>query len=126
MRSGRLAEHAGMATLGLSTAQAHLALERHGANSVEDEPRLAPLALAARQFRSPLVLILVFGAAVSAALRNWFEASIILAIVAGSAALGFAQEYRAGTAVSALRRRLALTAEVVRDGAARRIATAEI
>ncbi|HEV8106346.1 MAG TPA: HAD-IC family P-type ATPase [Burkholderiales bacterium] len=115
-----------MASLGLSAAQARRALERHGANTVEDEPRFAPLALAARQFASPLVLVLVFGAAVSAVLRNWFEALIILAIVAGSAALGFAQEYRAGTAVSALRRRLALTAEVVRDGLARRIAAAEI
>jgi len=115
-----------MASVGLSTAQARAALERHGANTVEDEPRLAPLALAAHQFASPLVLILVFGAAVSAVLRNWFEACIILAIVAGSAALGFAQEYRAGAAVGALRRRLALTSEVVRDGAGRRIAAAEI
>jgi Mg2+-importing ATPase len=115
-----------MATLGLSTAQAHAALERHGTNTVEDEPRLAPLALAARQFASPLVLILVFGAAVSAVLRNWFEAFIILAIVAGSAALGFTQEYRANAAVSALRRRLALTAEVVRDGAPRRMAASQI
>jgi Mg2+-importing ATPase len=115
-----------MASAGLSTAQAQSALERHGANTVQDEPRLAPLALAARQFASPLVLVLVFGAAVSAFLRNWFEALIILAIVAGSAALGFAQEYRAGAAVSALRRRLQLTAEVVRDGTARRIAVAEI
>jgi P-type Mg2+ transporter len=115
-----------MACVGLSTAQARAALERHGANTVQDEPRLAPLALAARQFASPLVLILVFGAAVSAVLRNWFEAFIILAIVAGSAALGFTQEYRANAAISALRRRLALTAEVVRDGAARRIAAAEI
>jgi Mg2+-importing ATPase len=115
-----------MASVGLSTAQARAALERHGANTVEDETRLAPLALAAHQFASPLVLILVFGAAVSAALRNWFEALIILAIVAGSAALGFAQEYRAGAAVAALRRRLALTAQVVRDGTVRTVPAAGI
>ena len=77
-----------MASAGLSTAQALAALERQGANTVKDEARLAPLALAAHQFASPLVLILVFGAAVSAALRNWFEALIILAIVAGAAAVG--------------------------------------
>jgi Mg2+-importing ATPase len=115
-----------MATLGLSAARARAALERHGANTVEGETRLAPLALAAHQFASPLVLILVFGAAVSAALRNWFEALIILAIVAGSAALGFAQEYRAGAAVAALRRRLALTAQVVRDGTVRTVPAAGI
>jgi Mg2+-importing ATPase len=115
-----------MAYVGLSTAQARAALARHGANAVQGETRLAPLALAAHQFASPLVLILVFGAAVSAALRNWFEALIILAIVAGSAALGFAQEYRAGAAVAALRRRLALTAQVVRDGAVRTVPAAGI
>jgi len=115
-----------MATVGLSTAQARAALERHGVNTVEGETRLAPLALAAHQFASPLVLILVFGAAVSAGLRNWFEALIILAIVAGSAALGFAQEYRAGAAVAALRRRLALTAQVVRDGTVRTLPAAGI
>jgi Mg2+-importing ATPase len=111
---------------GLSTAQARALLERHGANTADGEPRLAPAALAARQFASPLVLILVFGAGISAALRNWFEALIILAIVVGSAALGFAQEYRAGAAVAALKRRLALTAQVVRDGAPRPIAAAQI
>src|SRR5690349_15855146 len=115
-----------MASLGLSTAQAHAALQRHGANTVEEAPRLAPLALAARQFASPLVLILVFGAAVSAVLRNWLEAAIILVIVAGSAGLGFTQEYRAGAAVAALRRRLELTARVLRDGVARTLPAAQI
>ncbi len=115
-----------MGPRGLSTVQARALLARHGANAVQSETRLAPLALAAHQFASPLVLILVFGAAVSAALRNWFEALIILAIVAGSAALGFAQEYRAGAAVAALRRRLALTAEVVRDGTLRTVPAAGI
>jgi Mg2+-importing ATPase len=115
-----------MASLGLTTVQALAALECHGANTVQDEPRLAPLALAARQLQSPLVLILVFGAAVSAVLRNWLEAAIILAIVAGSAGLGFMQEYRAGTAVAALRRRLELTARVLRDGETRNLPAAQI
>ena len=79
------------------------------------------LRLAARQFTSPLVLILVFGAAVSALLRQWLDAAIILAIVAGSAALGFSQEYRASRAVARLRSRLALTALVLRGGKKERV-----
>lgn len=75
--------------------------------------------LLARQFASPLVLILVFAAAVSLLLRDWTEAVIILAIVCGSAVLGFAQEARASRAIAQLRRRLALEARVVRDGAER-------
>ncbi len=111
---------------GLSWAEAAERLARYGRNEIHGEARLAPLALAARQFASPLVLILVFGALVSAVLRNWLEAAIILAIVLGSAALGFVQEYRAGAAVAALRRRLALTAQVMRDGSVRTLPAAEI
>ncbi len=70
-----------------------------------------------RQFASPLVLVLVFGAVVSLALQSWVDAAIILAIILGSALLGFAQEYRASLAVAKLRRRLALKARALRDGA---------
>ena len=82
--------------------------------------------LLARQFSSPLVLILVAGALLSAALRQWLDASIILAIVLGSAALGFWQEHRASAAVARLRERLALTAEVMRDGVRRTLPVSEI
>ena len=79
-----------------------------------------------RQFASPLVLILLFGAAVSMALRDWVNATIILAIVLGSALLGFLQEHRANRALAALRSRLALSARVVRDGAERVIPASEV
>src|SRR5689334_14190693 len=84
------------------------------------------LRLLARQFASPLVLILLAGAAVSAVLRDWLDASIILAIVLGSAALGFWQEYRASAAVARLRARLALTAQVLREGKRSTVPASEI
>ena len=84
------------------------------------------LRLLARQFASPLVLILVFGAAISMALRDWLNASIILAIVLGSALLGFVQEHRASRALAALKSRLALTVKVVRDGREQVIPAAEL
>jgi Mg2+-importing ATPase len=111
---------------GLSGAEAAERLRRHGPNSVEDEARLSALRLLLRQFESPLVLILVFGAIVSLALRDWVNASIILAIVLGSALLGFTQEYRASTAVAQLRRRLALNVQALRDGALRTVAATAI
>ncbi len=83
-------------------------------------------ALLARQFGSPLVLILVLGATVSLLLRDWVEAAIILAIVIGSAMLGFVQEWRASKAVEALRRRIAIRALVRRGGETRPIPAAEI
>ena len=80
----------------------------------------------ARQFSSPLVLILVVGATVSLIVRDWVEAAIILAIVVGSAMLGFVQEWRASKAIDTLRRRIAIRALVRRGGTAHAVPAAEI
>jgi Mg2+-importing ATPase len=101
---------------GLSAADAAARLASHGANRVADEPSLSAARLLAHQFESPLVLILVFAALVSLLLGEWVESSIIIAIVLGSTALGFVQEYRASTAVARLRGQLALTVRALRDG----------
>jgi P-type Mg2+ transporter len=111
---------------GLSAAEAGERLRRHGANSVEEQTQLTTARLLLRQFESPLVLILVFGAVISLIVQDWVDASIILAIVLGSALLGFVQEHRASSAVAELRRRLALTVEVLRDGAARTVMASTI
>jgi Mg2+-importing ATPase len=102
--------------MGLSVGAARERLARFGPNTVGDEADLSAARLLLRQWESPLVLILVFGAVVSLVVREWVDASIILAIVLGSTMLGFLQEYRASTAVAELKRRLALTCRVVRDG----------
>ncbi len=101
---------------GLSADQAAQSLRRHGPNSVEESSRLSGARLLLRQFESPLVIILVFGAGISLVLRDWTDAGIILAIVLGSTLLGFSQEYRASTAIQQLKQRLALTSRVLRNG----------
>ncbi|WP_342242036.1 magnesium-translocating P-type ATPase [Inquilinus sp. OTU3971] len=101
---------------GMASQNAAEQLRLIGPNSIEDAQRLGALRLLLRQFESPLVLILIFAAVVSLVLRQWVDASIILAIVLGSTLLGFYQEYRASAAVEELKRRLALTCRVVRDG----------
>ncbi|HUJ86950.1 MAG TPA: magnesium-translocating P-type ATPase [Burkholderiales bacterium] len=116
----------GSGAQGLAEAEAAARLERYGANLLRQERALSALRVLAGQFRSPLVLILVFAAAVSLVVRDWLEASIILAIVAGSAALGAAQEYRASAAVRRLRARIALQTECLRGGAARPVAAAAL
>jgi P-type Mg2+ transporter len=102
---------------GLSTDEATRRLRDQGPNTLHEAPAAGLWRLAARQFKSPLVLILVFGSGVSMLLRQWLDASIILAIVLGSCGLGFAQERRASNAVEQLRRRLALRVRARRDGA---------
>jgi len=69
-----------------------------------------------RQFKSPLVLILVFAALVSVATRDWVDAAIVLVIVLASATLSFTQEYRASRAIEELLARIAPSARVLREG----------
>ena len=101
---------------GLERREAARRLKSHGPNSVGDESRVGPFKLLARQFESPLVLVLIFGAALSYVLQQWVDGSIIVVIVVSSALLGFYQEYSASTALLALRKRLALSAKVLRGG----------
>jgi P-type Mg2+ transporter len=106
---------------GLSSEGAAAKLRLVGPNNVEEASRLSALRLLLRQFESPLVLILIFAAAISLALQQWVDSAIILAIVLGSTLLGFLQEYRASAAVEQLKRRLALTCRVMRDGVDRMV-----
>lgn len=107
----------GSSAQGLTSAAAAERLRRLGPNAVSEEGGSTAIRLLLRQFASPLVLILIFGACVSLVLREWIDAIIILSIVLGSTLLGFYQEYRASRAVAELKSRLALTTRVLRDGA---------
>ena len=111
---------------GLSSDEAARRLRTVGPNSLDAELDTGLVRLALRQFKSPLVLILVFGGVVSAGLRDWLDAAIILAVVLGSCGLGFLQEYRASKAVAELRSRLALTVAVLRDTTRRIVPTREL
>jgi len=111
---------------GLSSRKAAAQLRLVGPNSVEDASRLSVPRLLLRQFESPLVLILIFGAAISLALQQWVDSAIILTIVLGSTLLGFFQEYRASAAVEELKHRLALKCRVVRDGVERTVPVSSV
>jgi P-type Mg2+ transporter len=101
---------------GLATGEAEIRLRRDGPNTIGETGHLPAFWLLARQFKSPLALILVFGAVISMLLRQWLDATIIMLIVGGSGLLSFTQEYRASRAVTALRERLALKVRALRDG----------
>ncbi|MGA0610758.1 magnesium-translocating P-type ATPase [Caldimonas sp. KR1-144] len=102
-------------SVGLSRSEARRRLRAHGPNALRTVAEPSRWRLLARQFGSPLVLILLIGAAISAVLGEWAEAAIIVVIVGSTAGLGFWQEARASTALGRLRRRLALHARVRRD-----------
>lgn len=101
---------------GLSAGEAAARLKQHGPNRLETSALVQPLRLLLQQFKSPLVLILIFAAAISLLTGEFVDATIVLTIVVASALLSFWQEYHAGNAVERLRRRIALQADVIRDG----------
>ena len=100
---------------GLSMAEAQKRLQQLGPNVLK--PRRHDIALRSfiAQFTSPMVLILIFAAVVSAIAGEWTDAAIVVAIVVASAVLTFSQEYTASHAVENLRTQVTIKTTVLRD-----------
>ena len=73
-------------------------------------------ALLVRQFRSPIILILLLAAALSMALGELIDAAIVIVIVMVSGILGYYQERGAVRAIEALATSVRVHADVLRDG----------
>ncbi|NTV01445.1 MAG: cation-translocating P-type ATPase [Chlorobiaceae bacterium] len=101
---------------GLSSEEAARRIKEHGPNLVKAEAGPGPWKILITQFRSVLILALLFAALLSAFLSHAVEAVAITMIVLLAVLLGFVQEFRAGKAIDALKRMAAPGARVVRDG----------
>ncbi len=106
----------GTSTSGLSTEEAAKRLEMYGTNEIARGKKRSGIVEFLLHFRSPVTLILIVSAIVSGFLGDPRDAGIIIIIVLVSVILDFTQEYRAGKAAEALRKRVATTATVSRDG----------
>lgn len=111
---------------GLAASEAEQRLERFGYNALQTKEKTTALWLFLGQFKSPIVVILLFAAGISALLHEFVDAVIVLAIVLSSAILSFIQEYNAGTAVEKLRARVSIKAMVLRDGKALAVSVEEV
>ncbi|MDH7500101.1 MAG: magnesium-translocating P-type ATPase [candidate division NC10 bacterium] len=111
---------------GLSSEEATERLSRRGANLLRSPRRTDAWTLFLCQFKSPIILILLFAAGLSLLLRDRTDACIILTIVLLSGLLGFWQEKGAVDAVQRLLAMVRIKAEVLRDGSAREIPLEEV
>ncbi|MBP8294704.1 MAG: HAD-IC family P-type ATPase [Burkholderiales bacterium] len=111
---------------GLTQQEAQERLRKFGANELTREERASPVALFFDQFKSTLIIILLVATVLSAVLGEIVDAVIIFVIVLFCAVLGFVQEYRADQALNALKRMLAHTITVLRDGVEARVPSREI
>ena len=101
---------------GLSSTEARERLQQVGPNELKPRRHDTALRSFIAQFTSPLVLILIFAAIISAIAGEWTDAIIVIIIVIASAMLGFIQEYSASNAVEKLRAQVTIKANVLRDG----------
>jgi len=101
---------------GLSSEAAAERLRTYGRNELRQQRPLSRLGVLLRQLRSPLLLLLVFAAAVALLTGEWLDAVIVLTIVLATVGVGYAREYSAQAAAAALRARVHARATVLRDG----------
>ncbi len=101
---------------GLDSNEAEKRLVIYGANRLRPQKRSDVLTLLISQFKSPIILILLFATGLSFFLRDPVDAFIILSIVIISGLLGFWQERSASNAVAKLLSIVQIKASVLRDG----------
>jgi Mg2+-importing ATPase len=101
---------------GLSKDDAERRLSSYGANRLKPQKSSTAFTLFIAQFKSPIILILLFATGLSIFLHNLVDASIILIIVIISGLLGFWQEYSASNAVAKLLAIVQITTKVLRNG----------
>ncbi len=109
-------ENLGSSVAGLSSAKAAAVLGEAGPNRLDAHAETSALRLLARQFVSPIELILVAATVLSGILGDWTDSLIILVILVLSGLLGFIQERGAGKAMSGLLASVEVTTTVLRDG----------
>jgi Mg2+-importing ATPase len=101
---------------GLSETNAKKRLSIYGHNLLKKKKKQTPLSLFINQFKSPIIIILIFASIVSAILKDFTDTAIILAIIFLSSFLSFVQEYRATNAVERLIQTVRTKTTVKRDG----------
>jgi Mg2+-importing ATPase len=101
---------------GLTGREAASRLRQYGPNALTDTKRRSPVLAFLRRFTNPLVIILMLAAALSAALGDKINFIIITTIVLLSTVLDFINTYRSEKAAEALKERVRVEAEVLRDG----------
>jgi P-type Mg2+ transporter len=111
-----LLQHLQTSAGGLTSDEARDRLAASGPNEPAAPPRTDTVKTIILLLANPLVLILLIAAAVSAFLGEVVSAAIIVGIVIVGGAVNFFQSFRSQRALDRLRRGVASTATVLRDG----------
>ncbi|MFC1768547.1 calcium-translocating P-type ATPase, SERCA-type [Nanoarchaeota archaeon] len=111
---------------GLNQHEVDERIIKYGVNEIKEEKPVSPIQIFIRQFKSVVIWILIVATIISAFLKEYVDAIVILVILVLIAILGFVQEYRAERAIAALKKLASLKAKVLRDGQKKQIDAKEL
>ncbi len=111
---------------GLTSGTAAERLSTFGPNELTEKKQRPTWMLLLDQFTSPMILVLIAAAVVTAVIGETKDTIVILAIVVFNGVIGFVQEYRAEQAMEALKKMSSPDARVVRDGDTRLVPAAQV
>ena len=101
--------------VGLTSEQARQLLDRYGENAIREE-HITLAGRLLRYFWGPIPWMIETAAVLSGAAQRWDDFAIIVVMLVLNAGVGFWEEHKADNAIDALKRRLAPSARVLRDG----------
>ena len=111
---------------GLTDDQAAARILVYGPNALAAAPRRRPLLRFLAQFNNTLIYFLLTAAVAAWILDHRIDAAVIVAVVTINAIVGFIQEYKAETALGAIRKMISPRANVWRGGCRTSIPVEEI
>ncbi|MCR8560802.1 magnesium-translocating P-type ATPase [Mucilaginibacter sp. BJC16-A38] len=106
---------------GLSNKDAAKRIKEYGPNKIRTNANNSAILLFLSQFKSPVTILLIAAALLSAGLGDVADTAIILTIVLISSMLGFWQERGAANAVAELLKMVSLHCSILRDGKAQEL-----
>lgn len=111
---------------GLTPRLAAARLKTEGKNELPGDPVVGHGRLLLSQLTSPLVVVLLAAAIISAVLSDISDALFIVIIVALNTTIGYVQERKANNALTKLKQSIYYQARIIRDGREQLINTTEI
>jgi len=111
---------------GLDDSEVSIRLKKYGPNTLKSNANTSMFILFISQFKSPITILLIIAAILSAGLGDISDALIILSIIILSSLLGFWQEKGAANAVKELLKMVRLKCRVIRGGTSNEIAVEEV
>jgi H+-transporting ATPase len=110
-----LLSHLATSPDGLNQAEAEHRLDHYGYNELPEE-KVNPVLKFLSYFWGPIPGMILVAAILSGVLRHWPDLGVILALLVMNAVVGFREEHQAGSAIAALKEKLAVQANVKRGG----------